>query len=581
VRRLGLFLTFAAAAGLVGCNKRPAKEPIRVLRVSMAQKPSSLDPARSGDAVSSAMSALAYEGLFKYHYLKRPYRLEPLLADGLPTWSADRRTLLVKIRRGVLFHDDPCFNEAGGRGREMTAEDVAYSLRRLADPRIASPGWWILQGRIEGLDAWRTRSAQETRKPDYTVPVEGLQVTGRYTLKITLVRPYPRFLHGLASPYAAVVAREAVEKYGEDFGSNPVGTGPFVLDRSASLAGARWIWLRNHAYDHDRYPSEGDREDHAHRLQDADRPLPLVDRLEVELIPDSTKAQARFQTGELDVWSPSSGAPDVGEVKGQTLHRERSLATEVVGLVFNLRKQGVLKNRMLRQAIARALDRERFISLFYSGAAEVQVGPVPPGLEGGESMPRDLGSAELGFDLVAARKLVRKAGYPGGIGLGELEFIVPPEGAYPRMADFIKDSLSLAGIPVKISPLGSWEEFLTAVRKGQGDLWISAWSADFPDAENFLQIHSGTGVTNESGFHDPAYDQFFEQASGLTNGPGRDALNSKMARILVDQVPWAWMLRRYRVWLAQPWVGNLKVHEYEPAPWKYLRVDLGKDGKKE
>ena len=88
--------------------------------------------------------------------MKRPYTLEANLAEGLPTVSADGLTYTFKVRKGVRFHDDKCF--VNGKGRELTSHDFVYSLKRLADPKLQSTGWWILDGKIKGLNEWRTDS---------------------------------------------------------------------------------------------------------------------------------------------------------------------------------------------------------------------------------------------------------------------------------------------------------------------------------------------------------------------------------------------------------------------------------------
>ncbi|MCC7442344.1 MAG: hypothetical protein IT285_11965 [Bdellovibrionales bacterium] len=569
----------AALAG--GCFDGPPKEPTRTIRLSVQRRPVTLDPALATDGISIGMTAMAYEGLYQYHYLKRPYRLEPLLADGFPAMSADRRELRLRLKKGVLFHDDASFEATRGRGREMTAADVVYSLKRLADPRLKSPGWWAFEGKIAGLDDWRARAAK-SEKTDYSEDVEGLRADGRYALSIKLSRPLPRFTHHLASSYSAVVAQEAVEKYGDAFAVNPVGTGAFRLDRGASLPGTRWTWLANRVYGHDRFPSEGARTDRDRGLlKDAGARLPLVDRVELAVIPDATKAAAKFAAGDLEVWVSSGQGPPSsmpGDVK-----RASEPVPEVVGLVIHLRRAGPLKNRALRQALARSVDRGKFIELFYPGGAQRQVSPVPSGLEGGEMIEEGFGTAEGDFDPVAARKLLRKAGYPGGIGLGELVLLTPSEGAYPKMAEFIKLSLAASSITVAVRELDGWEEFLRAAKAGEGDLWFSAWSADLPDAENFLQLHYGRqaimGSFNESGFSHPGYDQWFDEASVLPSGAQRTALNAKMAKLLVYEMPWVWLLRREKTWFARDWVRNLKPHAFQSAPWKYLGLELGKIGK--
>jgi oligopeptide transport system substrate-binding protein len=118
----------------------------------------------------------------------------------------------------VHFVDDPAFE--GGIGREVTAADVVYSLQRHFDPAMRPQGTWLWQGRIVGLDEWKT--AGSGLRPQ---PVERPQALDRHTLRIQLTQPYPQLLDTLAQGYSAVVPREAVERYGREFAVRPVGSG--------------------------------------------------------------------------------------------------------------------------------------------------------------------------------------------------------------------------------------------------------------------------------------------------------------------------------------------------------------------
>ena len=118
-----------------------------------------------------------------------------------------------------------------GKGRELKAKDIAYSLIRLADPRVHSNGFWILEGRVKGLDEWHAKYTKDTTaKPNYEEEIEGIKALDDYTLQIKLKQPYPQLLNALAMPYTSAVAREVVEKYGQEFLNHAVGTGAFILE---------------------------------------------------------------------------------------------------------------------------------------------------------------------------------------------------------------------------------------------------------------------------------------------------------------------------------------------------------------
>jgi len=119
------------------------------------------DPAKAMDLPSIQAQSKMYEGLVQYAYLDRPYRVEPCLAEALPTISPDGTLYTFKIRKGIYFQDDPCFaqNPAGkGKGRELCATDFVYGIKRVADLKVGSPGYWAFRDRIVGLDDFRNRS---------------------------------------------------------------------------------------------------------------------------------------------------------------------------------------------------------------------------------------------------------------------------------------------------------------------------------------------------------------------------------------------------------------------------------------
>ena len=178
----------------------------------------------------------------------------PLLAEEMPTVSDDGLEYIFKIRKGIYFQDDPCF--VNGKGRELTAHDFVYSIKRVADVKNSSSGYWAFDGRIEGLDEFRDISSK-SNKTNYSYPVSGLKALDNHTLLIKLTSPYPQLLYILTLHYSYAVPYEAVNYYAESFVNNPVGSGPYILDkwkrnsRIEFVRNPKWKQtLRN-----DKYPS--------------------------------------------------------------------------------------------------------------------------------------------------------------------------------------------------------------------------------------------------------------------------------------------------------------------------------------
>jgi ABC-type transport system substrate-binding protein len=281
----------------------PDRDPGNVYRGALLSNLKTLDPAHASDSYSIQAQFQVYETLYEYKYLARPYDIQPCLAAAMPEVSPGGMTHTIRMRAGVEFADDKSF--PGGIGRRVTAHDFVYSIKRLADVRTQTYGWWVFDGKIRGLNEFRAASEKLPPLPDsaypalYDTEIAGLRALDDSTVRIVLTHPYPYFKYLLAMPYAAVVAREAVEYYGEEFLNNPVGTGPYVLKEWRR--GLRLAFARNPKYHHGFYPTEGSAGDSAAGLlADAGKPLPFVDRAEIYIYNETQPMWLNFLRGRLD-----------------------------------------------------------------------------------------------------------------------------------------------------------------------------------------------------------------------------------------------------------------------------------------
>jgi ABC-type transport system substrate-binding protein len=295
-RTAGWFCTLCVASS--ACFATPAEQPVKVLKVAFEAAETGFDPQRHGDAYSLTVTAHIFEGLYGYDHLARPVRLKPVTALTMPEVSSNYRIWTVSIRPGVYFTDDPAFK---GVQRELVAQDFVYSIKRHADPAINSPLWSTIDRMgISGLSALRRLSL--TGRPfDYDVEIPGLRAIDRYTLQFKLDGPRPRLIESLVTPYAAAVAREVVEAYGERIMEHPVGTGPFKL--AAWQRSSRIVLVRNADYRDVRYdaqPSSDDAEGHALLAKFKGRRLPMIDRVEISVVEASQPRWLGFINREFD-----------------------------------------------------------------------------------------------------------------------------------------------------------------------------------------------------------------------------------------------------------------------------------------
>ncbi len=576
IRFLGLVALLALAAG---CTSKSRTDTPNAIYASTPQKVKALDPAMADDVYTQDHVSFAYESLLQYHFLKRPYVLSPNLAEALPEVSPDGKTYTIKLKQGVLFQDDPCFSATNGRGRELTAEDVVYTFKRIADPETGASVWWAIDGKIRGLNEWREASVK-AEQSDYSQPIEGLQALDRYTVRFVLNHPTPLFRYALAMPATAIVAKEAVEYYRKEFGSHPVGTGPFKL--AEFHPSSRIVWTKNPTYRQESYPSEGESSDtQAGFLADAGKPLPLADRVIMQVFTEESPAWLSLMSGQLDLLTIpkdffsqviTSKQEITGEAKTKGLRLIKAPRLDMTRIDFNMTHPLFAKNKLLRQAMSHAVNVGPYIELFFNGRAIPAQGPIPPGLAGYDPAFRN---PYRQYDLEKAKALLSQAGYPEGKGLPPLEFLVVATTESRQISEYIEKSFRQIGIRLKISAY-SWPEYQASVHNRKAHLWTMAWNADYPDAQNFLQVYYGKYVattTNTSGYINKEYDRLYEASLKLGDTRERTEMYKQMVRIVTEDAPSIFLNHRIYYGLTQPWLKNAKRHEFAPNRWKYYRID--------
>lgn len=570
---------FLGLAFFASCSLKGKNEPPNTVHIPSVAKIKGLDPIYADDLYAGLEVGKVYEGLLQYHYLKRPYELIPNLAEAMPTVSSDGKTITAKIKKGVFFQDDACFKASGGKGRELVAEDFVYSFKRLADPKLVSGGWWVLDGKVVGLNEWRDQ-ASKSGGADYSGIVEGIRALDSHTLQIKLVRPSAQFLYALAMPYTHVVPQEAVKLYGKEFINHAVGTGPFKLEEFGT--GLKIVWNRNPTYRREVFPIEGapgDKE--LGLLEEAGKPLPLADRLVVTVYQEQQPMWLNFMAGNLEL----AGIPKdnyqqamtpnkelTPELKGKGIRLSTYPKLDLVKMSFNMANPILGKNKLLRQALSLAYSSDSFIDLFYNGRAIAAQGPIPPGIVGYDSAFKN---PYRQFNLAKAKQLLAQAGYPDGKGLPTLEYLTLADSTSRQISEFDQKSFAALGISIKVSTF-SWPEFITALKNKRGHIWSHAWGADYPDAENFLQLFYSKNMApgpNDSNYSNSVYDQLYERSLLLADSPGRTELYKKMVAILVEDCPVIWVGHRLGFSLVQKWTKGYKYHDLDHGQSKYVRTE--------
>ncbi len=577
---LQVFLAGAVAVALAmtGCTKKRFDENDTTLNLVLRANVKGLDPINANDQYSATVIAQMYEGLLQYNYLKRPFALEPKLIEAMPEISKDGLTYTFKLKKGVKFQDNAAFKD--GKGREITAQDFIYSWKRLADPRNTSEGFWIFDGKIKGLNEWAT--AVKAEKANYETPVEGLSAPDANTLVVKLTGVYHQLGYVLTMPFAAVVPREAVEKYGKEFLNNPVGTGPFVLEKASDWVRNSKITLKkNPTYRSDLYPTEGATGDsEKNLLADAGKPMPFADKLVFsEIVEDQPRWQnglkGNFDWFEIpkdnfeNAVKDNKIAPELG-TKAMTLDITPALDITYYG--FNLVDPLFAKNKLLRQAMSRAYDSKTSIKKFLNDRGVAAQGPVPPGIDGYEESYKNVYSQ---YDVAAAKELLAKAGYPDGKGLPELTFEGLSDSTARQSAEFFTQAMAQIGIKVKINS-NTWPQFQDKIKSQKAQIFGIAWGADYPDAQNFFQLFYSKNRSpgpNDTSYNNAEFDKVYEASLKLPPGAERTKLYVKLRDIVTEDAPWMFNAHRLGYKVVHGWVRNFKWTEVGYDYPKYIRID--------
>lgn len=459
--------------------------------------------------------------------------------------SDDRTEFTFHLRTDVFFHDDPCFN--GGKGRKMVASDVVYSFARILDKELASPGAWIFN-----------------RKVDSVLPFLAVNDS---TFRLRLQRPYHPILGILSMQYCSVVPREAVEKYGKDFRSHPVGTGPFSF--VAWEEGQALILKKNpHYFEFD---EKGNR-------------LPYLEGIHVSFYDSKATEFLLFRQKQLDFINDIEASfkdeilTKAGELRNEwkdkiILQTSPYLNIEYLGMLVDDKNELVanspLRLKKIRQAINYGFDRRKMVLyLRNSMGTPAESGFIPLGLPSFDTIK----VKGYHYDPQRTRQLLNEAGYPAGKGLPSVKILTIA--IYADMANFIAKQLEESGIPVQVEVLQK-SVLLTMTASSTAPLFRGSWIADYPDAENYLSVFysKNPAPPNYTRYANPAFDEVFEKALRETNDSLRYELYKQADQIMIDDAPVVPLWYDKVVRLVQPQVSGFPPNAVNLLELRRTRID--------
>jgi peptide/nickel transport system substrate-binding protein len=497
--RYYFFFFIAVLAICPGCKKgKNANLQTGTFYFNLNAGVSSLDPAFAKNQNNMWVVNQLYNGLLQFD---EDLNIQPCIAKRWITHD-NGKIYEIHLRKDVYYVDNQCFEDSV---RRVTASDFVYSFNRLINPETASPGSWIFNGKV--ADSLPFYATDDT------------------TLFIRLKEPFRPMLGILTMQYCSVVPHEAVEFYGKSFRENPVGTGPFVLEKWDEQE--VMVMRKNKNY----FESTPGHQ------------MPILDKVVISFIENKGTEFLYFLDGYLDFVSDID--PGLKELvlnhdgglnpkyAGQIdLVRSPFLNTEYLGFNAEIIPDGLnpIQMKWVRKAINYGFDRKGMIRFLRNNKGmAANKGMIPPGL------PAFDANAGYGYTFQpdSTRKYLAKAGFPGGKGLPAIVLYAPT--TYMDICEYIQHQLGNAGIQLDIEITQSGI-LRSRMESGKAGFFRASWIADYPDAESYMALfYSGYGAPpNYTHYKNTELDKLYQKAIQEENDAARYALYRQMDSIVMD-----------------------------------------------
>jgi ABC-type transport system substrate-binding protein len=456
----------------------------------------SLDPAFSKDLADIWATHQLFNGLVQ---MNEQLNVKPCIAKNW-TITDSATTYTFNLRNDVFFHKHELFDKDSTR--TVKALDFEYSFNRLKDKSVASPGSWVL------------------------TKVDHFSALNDSTFQIKLKQPFPAFLGLLTMKYCSVVPKEIVEHYGNDFRSNPIGTGPFKFKRWEE--NIKLVFRRNNTY------FETDKEG---------KTLPYLEAIAITFLPDKQSEFLQFAQGNIDFVSGLDGSykdeiltsdgklrphyvNDVNMIRGPYLNTEY--------LAFFMESDvDELQSIKLRKAINLGFDRVKMMTYLRNGIGiPANGGFIPKGLPGFDD------SIGFSYQPEVAKQLVSEFKFETGNKNPQVTLTTTSN--YLSFCEFIQREIQKIGLQVNVDviPPSSLKD---AKANGQLDFFRASWIADYPDAENYLSLYYSKNFApngpNYTHYKNDTFDKMYEVAYLETNITKREILYSKMDSLVMASAP--------------------------------------------
>ncbi|HPF11299.1 MAG TPA: ABC transporter substrate-binding protein [Flavobacteriaceae bacterium] len=483
--------------GLISCgNNTQQDRDFKVFRYNEHSNITSLDPAFARNPQNIWPTNQLFNGLIQ---LDDSLQIRPDIAYH---WEIidSTQTYRFFLRKDVYFHKNKVFGKDSTR--TVTAYDFEYSLNRLIDPEVASPGSWVLQN------------------------VDRFYAENDSVFTLQLKQPFPAFLGLLSMRYCSVVPKEAIDFYGNNFRSHPVGTGPFqfkLWEENVKL-----VFRKNSLY---------------FETDDQGVRLPYLEAVAITFLPDKQSEFLQFAQGKIDFLSSldHSYKDEILTSRGQLQPKYQDWAYMITSPNLNTEYLGFfmetstpeIRSKSLRKAINYGFDREKMITYLRNGMGIPAIhGFIPKGLPGFASIEGYTYQPEKAKALVEAYKVETGDANP--------EIVIGTNSQYLDICEYIQRELEKIGISVTIDvmPPSTLRQMKSS---GKLDIFRASWIADYPDAENYLSLFYSPNFVphgpNYMHYKNDGLDSLYREALSVNNINERKKLYTKMDSLIMEDAP--------------------------------------------
>jgi oligopeptide transport system substrate-binding protein len=483
-----------------------------------------LYPHNVTEVVSWRIVSQVYEGLVRLD--QSNLKVKPSLAED---WKVndDATVFTFYMRKGVMFHDDPCFE--GSKGREVTAKDVMYCFTKLCSMSPDNQMFWLFEGKVKGaVDYYESTKAGTPLAGG----VEGVKMLDDYTIEITLESSFAGFPNLLCTPGGWIFPKEAVDMYGIDMRIKAVGSGPFKV-KTVKESEVVILEKNQNYWDIDEFGNK----------------LPYLDAIKISFKKEKKAELLAFRQGNLhmvfrlpvEMINEVIGDFEEARKGGNRPFEMQTTSSMMVQYYAFQHLDELFDDIRVRQAFNYAIDREQIVNYTLRGEGVVAEGGfVPP------AFPSYPSKTVIGYtyDPDKAAALLKEAGYPGGAGFPEINLNLNSGGTInTQVAEgiqkMLKDNLGI-DVVLDIKPMAQHYELLET---GQAKFWRAGWSADYPDPENFLNLFHSKHVPdkltdkaylNPFRFKNAAFDSVFDAALAEVDDEKRMEMWAQCDQMIID-----------------------------------------------